>query len=239
MLGFGTIGAFAQEDLVEISGVIRSSDTQEPVPYVHVMNPSSGYGTVSNTEGRFWITMKQSDTLVFSAISYADMAFSLKPDQSSRRLNVEIEMNEETMELQPVKIFAYRDEEALKQALIELDIPLEEETNRMQLPGFHYGPRREHKPTVGSPISFIASKFSKEMKEQKKLIKSQSEYDYRKIIQAKYNEKVVLALTGLPEDEIDAFMDFCVIEEAFIERANEYDIALAVNKCLKDYALEK
>jgi hypothetical protein len=236
---FFTLPAFAQEKLIEINGVIRSSETNEPVAYVHVMNTTSGYGTVSNSEGRFWITMLPQDTLIFSAISYAKMAFSLKPDQTSRKLNVDILMNEETRELQPVKVFAYRDEETLKQALIEMDVEVTENTDRIQLPGFYYGPRREHKPSVGNPISFIASKFSREIKEQKKLEKAQADYDYSRMIKAKYNQQVVINLTGLPEDEVEDFMEFCAIEEAFIAQSNAYEIAVKVQRCLSDYELKK
>ena len=234
-----TLPVLSQYNLVEVNGVIRSSASIDPVSYVHVMNTTSGYGTVSNTEGRFWITMLPEDTLVFSAISYGKLAFTLKPEQSSRKLNVDIVLNEETRELEPVKVFAYRDEETLKQALIEMDVDVTEDTDRIKLPGFYYGPRREHKPTLGSPISFIASKFSREVKEQKRLEKAQADYDYRHMIKAKYNQKVVADLTGLPEDEIEEFMEFCVIEEAFIAQSNAYQIAVKVQRCLSDYELQK
>ncbi len=59
------------------------------------------------------------------------------------------------------------------------------------------------------------------------------------MIKAKYNQKVVADLTGLPEDEVEDFMEFCVIEEAFIAQSNAYQIAVKVQRCLADYELQK
>jgi hypothetical protein len=223
---------------IEILGEIRDQISNEAVPFVHIINENSGIGTVSNEQGRFWMEMNPTDTLIFSAIGFESYAFTLKEDVKSRRIEITIALNTSTMELEPVKIFAYRDEESLKQALLNLDVPESVDNSRMELPGFYYGPRIPHKPGLSSPISFIASKFSKREKELKKVTQAEIEDDYRKLIQAKYNESVVMELTGLPEDKVKDFMDFCKIEESFISRSGPYEIALAVHQCLKKYSPE-
>ncbi len=152
------------------------------------------------------------------------------------KLMVTIELNLSTMELQPVKVFAYRNEEALKQALLDTKVPLEEQQRGIQLPGFYYGPKKEVKISpFGNPLSFIASKFSREEKEKKMVARYQKQVDYQKQIRAKYNQSVVLELTGLPEDEIEDFMNFCKLNDSFLGPASEYEIAIAVNKCLVDF----
>ncbi|UII32447.1 carboxypeptidase-like regulatory domain-containing protein [Fulvivirga ulvae] len=230
-----SVVVFGQEKNIEITGTIIEADTKEPVPYVHIVNRGLGKGTVSNTEGRFWIKMSKTDTVQFSAIGFEPYMFTLKDQVSSDRINVTIELNTSTMELQPVKVFAYKDEEALKRAMIAMDVPIESERKGIQLPGFYYGPTKEVKPNLLNPISLLHGKLSREVKEQKKLAEYQQQESFQNLIKAKYNEGVVIELTGLPEDKVDEFMNFCKLEDSFIGRASEYEIAVAVNQCLKDF----
>jgi hypothetical protein len=217
---------------VNVEGEILEAESGNPVPYVHISNLTTGLGTVSNTEGRFWVRIESTDTLLFSAIGYESYAFMLEPDQPSRRLRVTIEMNTSTQVLKPVKIFAYRSEEHLKQALIEMEVPESEPEVGMQIPGIRSAPGANPSVTLSGPISFFYNKFSRKVKAQKKL---QKDIQYRDLLKSKYNEQVVMELTGLPEDKVEEFMNFCKIDEAFIVKSTPYDIALAVSKCLKSF----
>lgn len=232
-----SLNGYGQENQkIEITGEIIDTETNEPVPYVHVVNKKAQLGTVSNTEGRFWITMEKTDTLLFSAIGFETFAFTLKEEVTTDRMVVTIAMNLSTMELKPVKVFAFRDEAALKRALIDTKVPLEDNQKGIQLPGFYYGPKKEVKPSAfGNPISFIASKFSKEIKEKKKLAEYQQSYEYQKLAKVKYNEQVVVKLTGIEEDKVEEFMEFCNLENSFIEKSSEYEIAIAVNSCYNNF----
>lgn len=237
LLCSSALTVLGQDQYIEITGTIIEADTKEPVPYVHIVNRNIGKGTVSNTEGRFWIKMSKSDTVQFSAIGFEPYMFTLKEQVTTDRINVTIELNTSTMELQPVKIFAYKDEQALKKAMIAMDVPIESEKKGIQLPGFYYGPTKEVKPSLLNPISLLHSKLSREIKEQQKLTEYRQQENYQNLIKAKYNESVVLELTGLPEDKIEEFMNFCKLEDSFIGRASEYEIAVAVNRCLNDFEI--
>lgn len=228
--------SYAQENFeIEITGTILDADTQEPVPYVHVINKNSRKGTVSNTEGRFWMVMNKMDTVLFSSIGFEPYAFTIKDQVTSNKLILTIELNTSTMELQPVKVFAFKDEHALKKAMLAMEVPIEEDRTRIELPGFYYGPKKEVKPSVLNPLSLLHNKFSREAKEKSKLAEYQQQEHYQNLIKAKYNEAVVLELTGLPEDQVEDFMEFCKLGEAFIARSSQYEIAVAVNKCLTDF----
>lgn len=220
---------------IELTGTIIDAETREPVPYVHVVNKNFGKGTVSNTEGRFYMMMEKTDTVLFSAIGFETYAFTLKDEVTSNKLIITIELNTSTMELQPVNVFAYKNEHALKKAIIDMDLPIEEDKTRIQLPGFYYGPKKEVKPGALQPISLLYNKFSREAKEKNKLAEYQQQESYQKLIKAKYNESVVRNLTRLPEDQVEDFMEFCQLQESWIARSSEYEIAVAVNRCLKDF----
>ena len=230
---------FAQspDEIIQIEGEIRESGSGDPVPYVHILNHESGIGTVSNREGRFWIRMYPEDTLLFSAIGFETYAFTLNPEQNSRRLRVEIELNTSTQVLEPVNVFAYRDEESLKQAIIDMDVQEIEVEPQVIIPGAVDGPPASLNPsiTISGPISFFYNKFSRRAKLERKLVDDQLEYNRKLRIQAKYNPQIIRELTGLPEDKVEEFMAFCTIEEAFIDNATEYDIALVVTRCLTEF----
>lgn len=239
ILFFLTVTSFqgiAQEKTVEISGTIVEAESKAPVPYVHVVNQNTGKGTISNTEGRFWVQIAKTDTLLFSAMGFESYAFTIKKHVNSDKLDVTIELNTSTMELQPVKVFAYKDEQALKRALIAMELPLEQKQS------FTSGWTNTKKNipagggiSIGGPVSALYNVFSKKHKANKKLKGYQEIYDHQKTIRAKYNEDVVVELTGLPEDKVEEFMNFCKLQDSFIDRSNPYEIAVAVNRCLKDF----
>ena len=45
-------------------------------------------------------------------------------------------------------------------------------------------------------------------------------------------------ITGLTDESLDEFMIFCQFEEDFIERSNQYDLVLAINRCYTDFSEE-
>lgn len=232
----GAYYASAQE--IEINGQIIDKETQEAVPYVHIINTTTNQGTVSNTEGRFWVTIDKSDTLNFSAIGFETYAFTLKENITTDKLIITIELNTSTMELAPVDVFAFRDEHALKRALIEMDMPLQKE-KKLIIPGVKeaqkFNPSGTGGLSMGGPLTAIAKVFSKEEKERKMLKQYQQKYDYQKVLTSKYNETVVMEITSLPEDKVEDFMEFCVLEDSFIYRATEYELTVVLNQCLVDF----
>lgn len=58
---------FAQDT---ISGVILDSITHSPLPYTHIILKNTNQGAITNADGTFKMICSESDTLVFSFISY-------------------------------------------------------------------------------------------------------------------------------------------------------------------------
>jgi len=237
---------FAQERTVKIIGEIKASDSNKPVPYVHIVNKNTNEGTVSNQSGRFWINMSSTDTLLLSSVGYEKNIFTLKDSIAVNQLVINIEMNTSTLQLAPVSVYAFRDEEALKRALLNIKPapPKPQEVKEIHLPGFYYGPRKEPKEVrfgttsdgsfgvgVAGALTKFANVFSKEKKEKRKLASYQEQADYRNLIKAKYNQAVIIELTGLPEDRVEDFIAFCDLDESFIEKASEYEMAVAITQC--------
>jgi hypothetical protein len=226
----------AQDGEIEIIGEIVDPESSEAVPYVHIINSRMKKGVVSNTEGRFWIKMHKEDTLLFSAIGFEKYIFTLNENFKTDKLIVTIELRHSTLELETVKVFAFKDEYALKRALLAIEVPIETDQKEIHLPGFYYGPRKESKSSpILNPISFIYGKVSKEANEKRKLEQYESEYDVQNYLGSKYNETIVVELTGLPEDKVEDFMNFCKLEDSYLKRASQYELTVVIQRCLVDF----
>ena len=221
---------------ITLDGEIISAIDDSPVPFVHIINTSTHQGTASNSEGRFEIQMSVTDTLLFSAIGFEKYIFMLSEKINTNSILVTIELDASSMKLNPIKIFAYKDEHSFKRAIIEMDVP-EEKSNRMQLAGFNYGPRKEVKTSSFlNPISFIQNKLSKKEKEKRQYAKVTAEYNKWVINTAtKYSPQIVQKITGLPEDKVGDFMKFCKLDNDFISLSSEYEVVIAIQKCLREY----
>ncbi len=229
--------SFGQLHNIEIIGEIHDPEANEAVAYVHIVNLRTNQGEVSNSEGRFWIDMQKTDTLLFSAIGFEKYYFTLKEQVTTNKLVVTIELKHSTLELETVKVFAFKDEYALKRALLDVNAPIEPEKKAFEIPGIKMSKitRPEGGIRVGGPLSAIGNLFSKEVKEYKKLEEVSQEYDYQKLIKAKYNEHIVMRITGLKEDDVEDFMNFCKLEDSFISRSSEYELTVVIQQCLTDY----
>ena len=64
-----SISIYSQKTVV--SGKVIDSETNEPVPYTNIGFQHSLIGTISETDGSFYLTsMKATDTLLVSSVGY-------------------------------------------------------------------------------------------------------------------------------------------------------------------------
>jgi len=77
------IRVFGQDNnndrLVQFSGLILTSDSIQPIPYVHISIMGSNLGTISDLNGFFSIVAKKKDTIRFSSIGFKSSKFVI-PD---------------------------------------------------------------------------------------------------------------------------------------------------------------
>ncbi|MCS7298283.1 MAG: carboxypeptidase-like regulatory domain-containing protein [Bacteroidia bacterium] len=130
-LWFLPLALLAQEPTVyQLSGMVLSGTSGEPIPFVSIRVGRTRRGTVSNADGFYSLPVIRSDTLYFSALGYKRATFSLSAyleaytgDTSQGFLYAIHYLVEDTIELPTVRITAIRTPEELKTAL--LNIPLE------------------------------------------------------------------------------------------------------------------
>lgn len=231
-----TLAQVADDNTISLSGTLIDQKS-EPVPYVTVTNISNQKGVVSDEEGFFYIQFDRQDTLELSAVGYKKYQIHLGDTATANNYDLVIRLSEKTYQLENVTVFAYKDEEAFKKAILALDeSDLPKQTPVVKIPGAYEGPRMEKRPGALSPVSFIYDRFSKRAKYERQVRKAEQEYEYQKILSKKYNRDLVGEITGLTDQDLDKFMRYCRIEDEFIARSNEYDIILAINQCYEDFS---
>ena len=245
LLSIFPIFCYAQEPgPISVKGHVRDSKTNEPVLFVNVINNSTKTVVATNEHGDFNIPMNQADTLIFSAIGFEKYAFTLKEDVDLESLELTILLDSKVMELEPVLIFAYRDEKALKQAILDTKVEIEKDfvlfgmpslksINQSDIENFPKGSNVTPQVVLASiDIDRLIQKHSKKSKEKKAynaLVKK------KEVIEQKFNHNWIQRVTNLEPEKINDFIVFCKIEDDFIELSSEYEITVAVLNCLKEF----
>lgn len=122
------ISGFAQQyqkRVIQLSGVVIGIDSSRAVAGVHVYVPKAGRGAVTNSAGFFSMPVLVGDSVVISAVGYVRQHY-IVPNHYSDFLTLIIEMVEDVTFLNQVTITPFPTEEVFKQAVLALNIPLEE-----------------------------------------------------------------------------------------------------------------
>jgi len=111
------------EDLVQFSGVIVTSDSLVPISFSHIINGTSGFGTISDFYGYFSFVAHKNDTIRFSALGYKDEVFVIPDTITKNRYTLFQVMTTDTIYLSETIIYPWPTKEDFKEAFLNLDIP--------------------------------------------------------------------------------------------------------------------
>lgn len=121
-------GTFAQQKkrVIQLSGVVLEEDSTSgrPLPGVHVYVPKAGRGTTTNGMGFFSMPVLENDELIISAVGYNRQYFTVPPN-SKEYETIVVTMVQDTTFLQTVTIMSFPTEEVFKQAVLALNIPMD------------------------------------------------------------------------------------------------------------------
>lgn len=126
ILGFSSTDSFAQSKkrVIQLSGIILSEDSVSGLPGVHIYVPKAGRGTTSNRTGYFSMPVLEGDSVVISSIGYNRRHY-IVPKSISEYLTIIVEMVPDVTYLQEVEIMPFPTEEVFKEAVLALNIPMD------------------------------------------------------------------------------------------------------------------
>lgn len=234
----GLIATEAQ--LVQVSGYIITGDSSGVVPFANIRNKKTNTGTQATIEGFYTLLVATGDTVEITAIGYEKSVLVLPRAYTGTSFHYDIIMRHLTYSL-PTFTKYYIDMEIFTREFTAMTIPEDKKyitidkgqiTNRTPAPN-NFG------VTLNGPISWLYNKFSRKAKEMAKLadLKSNQIDEYTAI--KRLTPEFISMATGLPLDKTMALATYCDISQSALATYSNYDLILALLRCLDSYKRDK
>lgn len=133
----GVVGAFfssttahaqaGRRHLIQLSGIVldeNDSSVRGLLPGVHVYVPKAGRGTSTNPTGFFSMPVLPGDSIVISAVGYVRQHY-IVPNIPEDFWTIVVEMTTDNTYLREVTILPFPTEEVFKQAVLALNVPMD------------------------------------------------------------------------------------------------------------------
>jgi hypothetical protein len=113
--------------IIQLSGMILGEDTVSGrgLPGVHVYVPKAGRGTSTNGSGFFSMPVLAGDSVVISSVGYVRQNYIIPTDINEDFLTIVVEMTTDNTYLREVTILPFPTEEVFKQAVLALNVPMD------------------------------------------------------------------------------------------------------------------
>ncbi len=210
----------------KITGFVLDQDSSAAIPFAYVINTSTGNGEVSNYDGHFSITGKDSDTIVFSYLGYYKKSMVIKNirninDSTKRSINVVLNRTIyglETFNVNAFKIKPYEREY------------MERVINRPKTTGVD---------AFQSPITALYDAFSHKGKAKQKLAALYEQMLIDELVEQKFNAEILRKLTGDETIDYQKFKKYCYnINDNFIITNDGYDLYAPIMDCYRRWKKE-
>lgn len=226
---FCTAQLFAQQkEAVVIYGTVFTQDSVKRLPNTHVINKRTYAGTITNGLGEFRIDAFAGDTLVFSNVSFQFYYHKVTGKEGD---NLIIKMQTRNYLLSEVSVTAYKltSNDPKTMPVGKPMIPRNEDIRTPEALA----------PTLGNPVDYLYYLFSRRPKQLEKLRQLQAEDYYRRKLTEGNNREILVELTGLPREELEAFMFYCKYSDTYINTLNDYQFLQSLLQCYDQYVREQ
>ncbi|RZT96077.1 carboxypeptidase-like protein [Ancylomarina subtilis] len=244
------------DSIIRISGQIVTKSDLSPIPFSHLIIKGKRSGQICDSLGIFHLQVKQSDTLLVSALGYKTKEWAVPfIFGSSLSQFFQIPLDETAYLLNEVSVYALGTWDEFKADFRKLEIKNEYALNSQITK--ELAPFQTKKPNIvppqyrpiiedlsvwdaiGTPASFLFSKFSKKEKRKRKVAKMIRNKWQIKILNQYYTREIVAANTGLSGDELDNFMAYCGPKLNITQTTSQYDILEQIVNHYKTYTKQK
>jgi hypothetical protein len=221
------------DSLFYFKGRVVDSISSRPVAFTHIINTGRNTATICDTLGYFYLRVRLSDTLKFSAIGYAPLLLLMNDSLRTLERLPDIPLRGISYTIRGVMINPLGSYTSFKYRVASLQLPptgyeinptvlMEIERGTDTLDMVQY-------PAI-SPVTALYNWLSKEGKSRRKLAKLIEQEQFEKEIAYKYSPLIVSGITGYSGFELYYFMDFCSFSMKFLQESDRYEIQDAVLK---------
>ena len=123
-----TKSVFGQQEqganLIQFSGMVLDGSDEQlyPVPYTNILVKGKNRGTYSDFKGFFSIVVAKTDTIVFSAVGYKTVAYTIPPDLDEDRYSIVQLMTQDAINLPETVVFPWPSREHFKLEFLAMDV---------------------------------------------------------------------------------------------------------------------
>ncbi len=207
--------SFSQRNIL-ISGQAYDRESKLPLPKLMVINKSSGRGVFADSESKFSIIAKQTDTILFSAIGFKIKKICLRDSTNTDRFYITVPLEKLYFTLKEVSVFAPRTLNEIDKDIASLDSIRSYNNNFHDINAFE------------SPITYLYERFSKFGRSKQKVAMWENEDLKRSILKDLFRIYIKHDIMDLNEEEFDAFIIYCNLSEPFIKSATQFELVMAI-----------
>lgn len=201
-----------------IKGVVTEPDSLTPMPFVYVINATTGQGQMSDGNGRFSVVADDKDSIIFSFVGYVRLKIPALKLITAVYKECKVVMVETEYKLNQVVVSDFKikpyERDYMKRVINNSKTTV---VNAMQ-----------------SPITAMYMQFSKKGREQRKLARIFEEIFIREEVAKKFNPETLRKLTGDDTIDFEKFRKYCYyLSDDFIISHDGYDLYARVMDCYK------
>ena len=205
-----------QEDRVEIHGYLVDERNGQRLKDVLVVNKTTGDFEYGDENGNYSILIKREDEIIFSALGYSTVTFSLEDSILKPVYLVIPKLNRYSIIIRQVNIKAEREVQEIK---IELDKLTQDYTINEQ----------KETRQFSHPITAMYNRWSKR-EERKRKIERLKYLDRKKILLSELIRKSKLSKTELlSNEELQSFIDHLLNSDHLLKFSSQYELLAFIN----------
>lgn len=201
-----------------IKGIVTEPDSVTPMPFVYVINATTGQGQMSDGNGHFSVTAGDKDSIIFSFVGYVRLRIPATRLMTAIYKECKVVMVETQYKLNQVVVSDFKikpyERDYMKRVI---DHSKTNVVNAME-----------------SPITALYMQFSQKGREQRKLARIFEEIFIREEVAKKFNAETLRKLTGDETIDFEKFRKYCYyLSDDFIITHDGYDLYARVMDCYK------
>ncbi|MGZ2370519.1 carboxypeptidase-like regulatory domain-containing protein [Ancylomarina sp. YFZ004] len=240
------------DSLISISGQVVTSTGISPIPLAHLIIKGKRSGQICDSLGIFHLQVKQSDTLIISALGFKTQEWAVPfIFDTTLPLFFQIPLKKMAYLLKEVDVFALGTWDEFKADFVKLKIKDDNVINTQITK--ELAPFRTKKPNIVPPQyraliekphfinnfkflpAYLFTKLSRSEKRKRKITGLiRNKWKAKKLSQY-YSSDIVAANTGLKGDRLEDFMAYCGPKMKITEITSQYDILEQIVTNYKKY----
>jgi len=237
-------GSLLAQDRVSSPLVISVQDSinHQAISYAKISDRTHNHSYICTADGQLSIKLISGSLIKISAIGYHDYYFTFNDSLKQ----ISINLSPRIYELKEFSLSPYPTLALFKKAFIDLQLPdsntvafnlepivgLQRHKRKME----DYSPEEMISISFASPISGLYNLWSRRANSERKYHQLIYTDKRTQLFEKKYNAYLVKRITGIEKDEeLAEMMGYCSPNVEFILQANEYEVAIYIQKCYKQF----